>query len=165
MPVDAAVGPAVVIVTAEDGAVATADVRIVQVAPGLFAVNSDGKGLAAGVILRVRPDGSSVYQPIARYDEELKRLVGAPIDLSVTGDQVYFIGFGTGFRHRTSLAAVKVVAGDVELSVNFAGAQGEFIGIDQLNVLLSPSLAGRGAVDVALTVDGRMANTVQLVVK
>jgi uncharacterized protein (TIGR03437 family) len=49
--------------------------------------------------------------------------------------------------------------------VLYAGAQGAFAGLDQVNVRLSRNLAGRGLVDVLLTVDGKMANTVKIHMK
>jgi len=45
--------------------------------------------------------------------------------------------------------------------VVFAGPQGQFTGLDQINVQLPASLAGKGEVDVVLTVDGVVANTVR----
>jgi uncharacterized protein (TIGR03437 family) len=73
--------------------------------------------------------------------------------------------FGTGFRHRSALQAVSVKFGGVAGQVLFAGAQGGFIGLDQLNVLLPGTLAGRGEVDVVLTADGKAANTVRIAVQ
>jgi uncharacterized protein (TIGR03437 family) len=49
--------------------------------------------------------------------------------------------------------------------VLYAGAQGAFAGLDQVNVRLSRNLAGRGLVDVSLIVDGKMANTVKIHMK
>jgi len=49
--------------------------------------------------------------------------------------------------------------------VGFAGAQGDFIALDQANVLIPRSLAGRGEVDVVLTVDGRTTNVVKVSIK
>jgi len=43
-----------------------------------------------------------------------------------------------------------------------AGAQGDFAGLDQINLSIPRSLAGRGEVDLELTVDGVRANTVRL---
>ena len=40
-----------------------------------------------------------------------------------------------------------------------------FAGLDQVNLLLPRSLAGRGDVDVALTVDGKAANIVRINIK
>ena len=53
----------------------------------------------------------------------------------------------------------------VDAPVNFAGAQGSLVGLDQVNLQLSRSLIGRGEVDVALTVDGKTANTVRINIK
>ena len=46
--------------------------------------------------------------------------------------------------------------------VLFAGAQGGLVGLDQCNLRLPPSLAGRGEVDVALSVEGKASNTVKV---
>ncbi len=52
--------------------------------------------------------------------------------------------------------------GGLNAEVLYAGAQGSLAGLDQINVRLPRSLAGRGDVDVALTVDGKAANVVQV---
>jgi uncharacterized protein (TIGR03437 family) len=49
----------------------------------------------------------------------------------------------------------------VEAPVEYAGEQGA-AGLDQVNVVLPRSLAGRGEVDVVLTVEGQAANTVRV---
>lgn len=144
---------------------ASSSIRIAPVAPSLFAANSDGRGLAAGVILRVRADGTRVFEPLARFDAMQGRFVPVPIDLGPEGDQVFLVLFGTGFRGRSALAAVNVRIGGAmgaDAPVNFAAAQGEMAGIDQVNALLPRSLAGRGLVEVQLTVDGKPANVVQV---
>jgi uncharacterized protein (TIGR03437 family) len=46
--------------------------------------------------------------------------------------------------------------------VSYAGPQPEYPGLDQVNVLLPRSLRGRGEVNVALTVDGKAANTLRV---
>jgi len=55
--------------------------------------------------------------------------------------------------------------GGVDCQAPYAGAQGGFTGLDQINVRLPRSLIGRGEVDVALTVDGQAANTVKVQIK
>jgi uncharacterized protein (TIGR03437 family) len=49
--------------------------------------------------------------------------------------------------------------------INYAGAQGDFAGLDQINARLSRSLIGRGEVSVVLTVDGKGANPVTIHLK
>jgi uncharacterized protein (TIGR03437 family) len=144
---------------------ATTMLTITTVAPGLFAANADGSGVPAAVVVRVKPDGAQSFEPVARFDAAQNRFAAAPIDLGAADEQVFLILFGTGFRYRTELAAVKVLVGGVEAPVSFAGAQGFLVGLDQLNVRLPRVLAGRGEADVVLTVDGLAANTVRVSIK
>jgi uncharacterized protein (TIGR03437 family) len=52
-----------------------------------------------------------------------------------------------------------------DAEVLFAGAQGEFVGLDQCNVRLATSLAGSGEISIALTVDGKISNPVKVRIK
>jgi uncharacterized protein (TIGR03437 family) len=55
---------------------------------------------------------------------------------------------------------VKATIGGVDAPVSYAGAQGDYAGLDQINLRLPRSLAGRGEMEVKLTVDGRPVNVV-----
>jgi len=55
--------------------------------------------------------------------------------------------------------------GGVSAPVLFAGLQGGFVGLDQVNISLPHCLAGRGEVDVVLIVDGKTANIVRIAIK
>ena len=77
----------------------------------------------------------------------------------------------TGIRHAPDpnptdgngvAESVQVNLGGVSAAPLFAGAQGEFVGLDQINLQIPLSLAGRGEVEVVITVNGRAANTIQL---
>jgi uncharacterized protein (TIGR03437 family) len=46
--------------------------------------------------------------------------------------------------------------------VLYAGAQAEFVGLDQINVRIPRTLRSRGLVDVAVSVDGKVANVVSI---
>jgi uncharacterized protein (TIGR03437 family) len=63
------------------------------------------------------------------------------------------------------LAAVKARIGGVDAQMTYAGAQGGFAGLDQINLRLPRNLAGRGEVAIELIVDGRRANTVKVSVR
>ena len=158
-------GAATVTVTSSDGVLSIGTIQITSVGPGLFSADASGRGLAAATVLRIKADGSQVYEPVARFDPATNKFAAVPIDVSVAGQQVYLILFGTGFRQRSALSAVSVKLGGVDGQVLFAGAQGGLIGLDQLNTLLPSALAGRGEVDVALTADGKAANTVRIAIK
>ena len=135
-----------------------------MVSPGLFAVDTSGRGLAAATALRVRADGSQSFEPVAAFDAAQNKFVAVPLDLGPATDEVFLVLFGTGLRFRSSLAAVTARIGGADAIVTFAGAA-PGLGLDQVNLLLPRILIGRGEVDVELTVDGKAANTVRVHVK
>jgi len=47
----------------------------------------------------------------------------------------------------------------------YAGAQGVYPGLDQVNVLLPATLKGKGTVNVTVTVDGSVSNAVAIAVQ
>ena len=102
---------------------------------------------------------------MARYDEGQKKFVAVPIDLGPAGDQVYLILYATGLRFRSGLAVVSAKIGGVEVPVSYAGAQGYYVGLDQVNLLIPRSLAGKGEVNVELTVEGKKANPVTVTMR
>lgn len=161
MPPGTINGAATITVTGSDGSISTGTTQIAAVAPGLFSADASGSGLAAATALRVKADGSQQFEAVARFDAAQNKFIAVPIDLGSETDQVFLILFGTGLRFRGVLSAVSARLGGVDCQVSFAGAQGGFAGLDQVNVRLSRSLIGRGEVDVALTVDGNPANTIR----
>lgn len=165
IPVGTVNGSAQIVITSGDGKVSTGVIQISTVAPGLFAANSNGLGVAAATALRVRADGSQSYEPVSTFDAAQSRFVSVPIDLGPETDQVFLILNGTGIRNRSALSAVTATIGGTAARVDYAGPQGIFVGLDQINVLIPRSLAGRGEVDVVLTVNGKPANPVKINIK
>ncbi len=160
IPADTAAGTAAVTVTSGDGKFATGTMQVATVAPGLFAANSDGQGVPAGYALRVTADSSQSFEPVAQFEQN--KFVPAPLDLGPETDQVFLILFGAGIHYRSSLSAVTAKIGGMDAEVLYAGAQGGFVGLDQINVRLPRTLAGRGEVDVVVAVDGKVANTLRI---
>jgi uncharacterized protein (TIGR03437 family) len=60
---------------------------------------------------------------------------------------------------------VTATIGSTTVPVAYAGAQGTFVGEDQINIQLPASLAGAGLVNVTLNVDGQTSNPVQIQIK
>jgi hypothetical protein len=114
------------------------------------------------VLLRAKADGTQSYEPVARFDEVRRQFVSLPINLGVVSERVYLILFGTGIRHSSLLSAVSVKAGGVVLPVTYAGAQGNFAGLDQINAELPLTLTGMGEIDLVVTVGGQIANPVKI---
>jgi uncharacterized protein (TIGR03437 family) len=93
------------------------------------------------------------------------RWIPLPIDLGPETDLVILEMFGTGLRFRSSLAAVSVKIGGADGQIFYAGEAPGFVGLDQIDVAIPRSLIGRGEVDVVMTVDGKVANTVKVNIK
>jgi uncharacterized protein (TIGR03437 family) len=165
MPSNIAPGIATVMVTSSDNKISIGAPRVTNVAPGLFSANANGQGVAAAIALRVKQNGDQVFESISRFDSTQTRFVTVPIDLGPEGEQVFLLLFGTGFRFRSSLAMVDVKIGGIDCEILYAGPSPDFVGLDQVNVRLPRSLAGRGEVDLVMTVDGKIANAMKVNVK
>lgn len=162
IPQGTATGAAMITITSGDGSISMGTAQIAAVAPGLFAANSAGQGVAAAVAFRVKGDGTQSYELVAQFDAMQNKVVSIPLDLGPPTDQVFLFLYGTGIRFRSSLLAVSAKIGGVPAQVLYAGAQPDFAGLDQMNVTVPRSLIGRGEVDIVLTVDGQTANIVKI---
>ncbi|MCG3160517.1 MAG: hypothetical protein JMDDDDMK_01586 [Acidobacteria bacterium] len=165
IPPGASRGTAVISVVKGGAAVATGVIDVTPVNPALFSADASGAGYPAATVLRIKGDGAQSYEPVASYDQTQNRFVARPIDLGPPTDQVFLILFGTGLRHRSALSAVNANIGGENAEVLFAGSQDGFVGLDQINLRLPRSLAGRGEVDVVFTADGKTANAVKVNIK
>lgn len=162
LPAATANGPAQITVTSASGAVATGSVDVATVAPSVFTV--PGGNVAAAVALRVAEDGSQT--PLAVFQcSSAGTCAASPIDIGGAGDSVFLTLFGTGLRKNSGLANVRASVGGVSTPVAFAGAQGEFAGLDQVNLQIPKSLRGRGDVSITVTVDGQTSNAVTINVR
>ena len=165
VPAGLVTGEGSVTVRQSGNIVAAGLLQITSITPGLFAFEANGRGPAAAQAQRVKSDNTQSFEPVAVFDTGQNRAVTIPIDLSSATDQVYLALYGTGIRLRSGLANVSASIGGIMLPLVYAGAQGNFVGVDQANVLLPRTLTGRGEVDVTLTVDGRVSNIVRVNVK
>jgi uncharacterized protein (TIGR03437 family) len=164
MPQGTALGAAVVTIGGGGSASIGAE-QIAAVAPGLFAANANGQGVAAAVAVRVKADGSQSFEPVATFDQAQNRFVPVPIDLGPPSDTVALVLFGTGIRNRSAQSAVNVKLGGVDAAVQFASAAPGFVGLDQVNAIVPRALAGLGEIEVALTADSKVANTVRVAIR
>jgi uncharacterized protein (TIGR03437 family) len=164
VPQGTANGAAFLTFTSGSGKTSTGVAQVVTVAPGVFTANSDGQGVPAALVLRVA-GVSQTYEAVARFDAGQNKYVPASIDLGPNTDVVFLLLYGTGIRGRSSMSAVTATIGGVPAAVGFAGAAPGFIGLDQINLTIPRSLAGRGDVDVVIAVDGKIANTVKINIK
>ncbi|MGE0126704.1 MAG: hypothetical protein AB7U82_01270 [Blastocatellales bacterium] len=169
IPAGTSPGPAVVTVNRSNEIAALSALSVARAAPGLFAADGTGQGVAAAVALRVKADNTQTYEPISQYIPALRRHVPIPIDLGpdlgAASDQVFLVLFGTGIRHNSGPSWLKAKIGDLDSPLVAAAPVAAFAGLDQVNVQLPRSLAGKGEANVLLTVDGKPANLVTVNIK
>src|SRR5581483_11907612 len=159
IPGSVALGPATITVKSGDGAQSSGAVTIVDVEPGLYTLNT--AGLVAAIILYVAPDGTQTYADVYAVDKA-GNIVAAPVNLS--SGSTYLLLYGTGLRHAAA-SQISVSIGGVQTPVLYAGPQGAFIGLDQVNVQLPSSLAGKGDVSIVLTAAGKQTNAAHVTVQ
>ncbi len=159
VPDGVATGAARLRVIGPDGQAGEAAIQVVSVAPGLFSANATGEGIAAAAAIRIAADGAQTPVPVLTGANPVR---GLPLDLGPEGEQMVLLLFGTGFRGFSS--SVEVTIGGVSATVVGVAAQPEFVGLDQLNVIVPRELIGRGEVEVRVTIDGKLANVVTVVI-
>jgi uncharacterized protein (TIGR03437 family) len=165
LPADTANGRATITIVNANGVVATGTAQINATAPGIFSADATGREYAAADVQRIKADGSQVIERVARFDATQNKIVGVPIDLSPPGDRVFLNLYGTGIRNHGNLSSVTATVGTETLPVEYAGTQGGFVGLDQVNVLLPRTLIGKGDVDIRLNVNGVLTNTIKIKVQ
>lgn len=142
IPDGSATGNASVTIAAGGGS-ATTNIYIASVYPNLFM--ADPAGAASGYVTRVR-GGVQITENLAKA-------------IDVSQDEVYLVLYGSGLGAATSATAT---VGGAAADVIYAGPQGTYAGLDQFNVRLPKSLAGKGSVDVVITAGDRPSNVVHV---
>ncbi len=169
IPPNAPAGLATVHVSSAGSVVASGQIDIAPVAPNLFTANAND--LAAAYVTRVSPSGQQTYQLVYQADAN-GNIVPLPIDLSSSTDKFYLTILGTGIRNnRTPIGTIANIGSIHDVQVTFAGPQGSYEGVDQVNILL-PSGPGSPLVSATplspvlqLIVGGQPSNRVTFTVQ
>ncbi|HKX32668.1 MAG TPA: CHRD domain-containing protein, partial [Blastocatellia bacterium] len=146
IPWETFVGPGSVVVVSQDGTVSLGNLIMASTAPGVFTRLGNGSGAPNALS---SPDGVT-YTQVSNDD-------GTPRMINV-GD--YLVLFGGGWRYAST--DMNVMIDNMSVPVAYRGPQGEYPGMDQINVQIPQALAGRGLVNLTVAVDGRPSNTVQI---
>ncbi len=166
IPAGAAPGTATVIVSTADQLTISGAVAIAPVAPSLFSANWSGQGVAAAVAVHVAADQSQTIQDVFDCPGGPGTCSAEPIDFGSEDAQVHLMLFGTGLRAAGGASAVSVKVGGVSVPVTFAGAQEQYVGLDQVNAGPLPrTLLGRGEVPIVMVVDGQPSNIVSVSIR
>ncbi len=159
VPVGTTQGLARLEIVRDGRTVTKGQVMVEAISPALFSANGDGRGVAAGLAIRVRADGSQSWDYLFDAAAPLGARAPVAVDLGGPGDQVFLSLFGTGMRDGSGAATATV--GGEPVGVQGPVAQGQFVGLDQVNLGPLPrALAGRGDVEIRLVVAGRETNVV-----
>jgi uncharacterized protein (TIGR03437 family) len=140
-------------------------VQVLAVVPTLFSANGTGTGVAAATAIQVQAGNPQLRGDLPVFQCTASQgCVSVPLTLGID-TPIYLTLYGTGIRARSALANVKVTIDGVPVQVFYAGPQGGFPGLDQINVLLPLNLRGAGESNVMVTVDGQTSNTVTVQVR
>ncbi len=161
VPAGVAAGRVDVQVTSGGTTVGSGVLEVDVLAPTLFSANRNGAGIAAAQVLRIATDGTQTYENVAQLDGS-GQYVAVPIDFR--GDRLFLLLYGTGFDAASAMNTTLQVATSA-LTVAYAGPQGQYVGLDQINAELPSSLAGSGVVTLVVTVGGRTANPLSITFK
>ena len=167
IPANVNAGTATVRVVAGNGVTSTGTELVNTVSPAIFTANSDGRGVPAAILLRVKPGGAQSFETLAQLDTRTGKLIAKPIDLGPESEQVFVILYATGIRRAADTnndgnvnETVRAVFAGSETTPQFAGRLADLAGLDQVNVLIPRTLLGRGKVSLSLSAPGAPASNV-----
>ncbi len=161
VPTNAKPGPATINIASGDGTQTSGTLLISPVAPGIYTANQNGSGPAAGIAIC---GGTCSGWPNSQGNGQFYQYTfvsgctsgsctAQPLSLGGPGDAVVVELFGTGIRHVSSVSAITATVNGQTLPVVYAGPQGEYPGLDQVNIVIPRSLAGSGEVSLVLNIE------------
>ncbi|MFN7930588.1 MAG: IPT/TIG domain-containing protein [Blastocatellia bacterium] len=139
-------GTATVVVTDAQGiTVAQGELAMAARSLNIFTSNQAGTGAPAAVFTA---DGNA-YSNVTNGDGSM----------NVVPPGNYLVLFGTGVRAGRD---IKAFIGGVEAQVDYAGAQQQYVALDQINIKVPDSLTGQGVLDVVITDGLTLSNVVTI---
>ena len=162
VPAGAKTGSGQVVATLPGGKKISPDVEISAVVPALFSADGTGTGAAMAYAVRKSAAGTQAEVPVFSCDTN-GACTAVPIDLGAETDTVVMSLYATGVRGYSAPVTVKI--GGAAVEVVKAEPQWELMGLDLIDVKIPRSLAGKGKVNVEVTVDGQVANRTSINVK
>lgn len=151
---------ATVTVTNSDNSARTGTFTIVRGAPGVFSAKATGAGVAAA---QTTFDGAAFQNIFNANGDEID------VDAGSRQRPNVLVLYATGIRNTPAAnpsdgngvaEAVTVKFQGVAGQVLFAGPAPGFEGLDQINVIIPPELAGLGSIRIVVSANSRAANTV-----
>lgn len=135
-------GDSVAFTINNNGVLSSGKAKIVDAAPGVFSINGSGKGVSSAQCGRVSPDGLGF------------NITAPPCSVGNESQADLLVIYGTGWRNGSG---TQVKIGDQTLTPSYAGAQPDFQGLDQINVVLTKELADKKDLEITVTIPGTTA--------
>lgn len=164
VPNSVADGQALITVTNANGTTRSGMVSINRTAPGIFTANFSGTGTAAAVVTNDGVNFQSLLNPNGTE---------RAIDPGTSSKPTYLVLFLTGIRNVPAAnptdangvaESVQVTMQGIPASVSYAGKQPGTDGLDQINVVIPPQLAGAGQINVQVKANGQVSNSVTMTI-
>jgi uncharacterized protein (TIGR03437 family) len=155
-------GKATLTISNGSGTTTTFAVTLGAVAPAIFTADSSGTGAPAAFVVTYTGGQS---QTTNAFQCTSPPLACGPATIALAaGTQVYLELFGTGISG-TAEGNDLVTIGGIPATSQYAGPQGGYPALDQVNVLIPASLTRSGLVTLQFTVGGVAANPIELVLQ
>ncbi|NOT64036.1 MAG: hypothetical protein HOP19_27800, partial [Acidobacteria bacterium] len=134
-------------VRTNSGVTVAAAIQIQKFGLSLFSADGTGRGVPAGWLLRVKTDGTQTMLPLGQLDPLTNKLTARALDLTPTSERVFLVLFGTGLRNApdqnnggNANESVRPLLNGYPVIPLYAGAQGAFPGLDQINLEIPRAL-------------------------
>ncbi len=159
-------GTATIVVQSGAGPDLRGQFEVRRAAPAIFTADASGSGPPAATYYRYRGNQFIGIEPVARIDQTNK-FVPVPVNLNADDEQVFLICYLSGVRKAGGGSGdvsnfVRVVIGGLERKPDYTAAQGDFAGLDQINLSMPRELIGRGRVSLVVSAEGAASNEVEL---
>lgn len=129
------------------------------------ASNGEEPSVPAALFLRMTAGGARSAEPIAEFSQIQNRFIPRDLDLGSESEQSFLILFGAGIRGIQPQGSIQARVGGLPAEILYAGEQGAFAGLDQMNIKIPYALKGRGEVDVLIYVDQTVARSLRIRLK
>jgi uncharacterized protein (TIGR03437 family) len=128
--------------------------------PSLLTVDGSGHGTPVGWFQRLHADGTMSYESLFTYNFATGTFDAVAVDLNAAaGDRVWVCLYA---QNAQGSQVTATIGGTTTSALSAASS---YAGFDQVNVEIPTTLAGRGSVDLVVTVDGAASNSVTISIK
>jgi uncharacterized protein (TIGR03437 family) len=157
IPKNSALGAARMTIVRDDGSTTSANITIVETAPG-FITGYSCRGAVKGQATQIFADGHTATSPISTCEGGPCRTLPVPVSAgSVTRVRLR----ASGIRNALPGAQLEVTVAGMRVPVISYGAEGDQ-GQDQVTIEIPQALRGAGDTDLACRWNGRVSNVVRI---